>query len=232
MRRGPQQLDLYTTSAKSELTRPSGRLPHVARGPHHADHPVHVTMRRVAGGPSFRAQRVCAAIREVISGAKQKGVRVLHYSVQENHLHLMVEGRNGADLSNQMRTLFSRIAFAVNAVARRHGKLFRDRHHRHELKTPRQVRNALVYILFNDRKHGAGVSACAPAAPGLDPCSSAWWFNDWAPWDPPPERNLRDGPEDPRSKPQTWLASFGWRWAFGRERDGRIRFHEAPRRAP
>jgi putative transposase len=188
-------------------------------------------MRRVISGPSFRAQSVCAAIRVVIAGAKHKGVRVLHYSVQDNHLHLMVEGRDSADLSNQMRTLFSRIAFAVNAVARRHGKLFRDRHHRHELKSPREVRNALVYILFNDRKHRAQTTSHADATPALDPCSSAWWFEDWAPWDTPPTRDVRDGPEAPTSKPRTWLASFGWRWGLGRERDGRIRFRESPRRA-
>ena len=179
-------------------------------------------MRRVASGPSFRAERVCAAIRGAISRAKRNGVHVLHYSVQENHLHLLVEGASSEDLSNQMRTLFSRIAFAVNAIARRHGKLFRDRHHRHELKTPREVRNALVYILFNDRKHGEATAT-------LDPCSSAWWFEDWAPWDRPPERNVRDGPENPTSRPRTWLAGFGWRWGRGRERDGRIRFHESPR---
>ena len=119
-----------------------GFMPHETRAVHDANHPVHVTIRRVALGPSFRAQVVCAAIRGVIATAKRKGVRVLHYSVQENHLHLMVEGTSAADLSNQMRTLFSRIAFAVNAVAQRRGRLFRDRHHRHALKTPREVRNA------------------------------------------------------------------------------------------
>jgi REP element-mobilizing transposase RayT len=204
-------------------------LPHVAREAHHREHPVHVSKRRVAMGPIFRAQRVCAAIRGVIADARRNGVRVIQYSVQDNHLHLMVEGRDSADLSNQMRTLFSRIAFAVNAIARRHGKLFRDRHHRHELTTPREVRNALVYILFNDRKHGvAGPTVTGSAAPMLDPCSSAWWFEDWAPWDRPPARTLRDGPERPTSKPESWLASFGWRRGLGRGRDGRLRFSESP----
>jgi REP element-mobilizing transposase RayT len=180
-------------------------------------------MRRVALGPSFRAQCVCAAIRGVISGAKRNGVRVLHYSVQENHLHLMVEGRDSADLSNQMRTLFSRIAFAVNAIARRHGRLFRDRHHRHALRTPTEVRNALVYILFNDRKHRAARDAAPP--PSLDPCSSAWWFEAWAPWDRPPDWHHRDGPEVPTSKPRTWLASWGWHRGDEKKL---LRFSETP----
>ena len=41
----------------------------------------------------------------------------------------------------------------VNQMTVRRGALFRDRHHRHALKTPREVRNALVYVLFNARKH-------------------------------------------------------------------------------
>ena len=101
-------------------------MPHETRALHDKNHPVDVTIRRVAVGPSFRTQLVCSSIRRVIAAAKSKGVRVLHYSMQENHLHLMVEAENAADLSNQMRTLFSRIAFAVNAVAQRCGRLFRD----------------------------------------------------------------------------------------------------------
>jgi putative transposase len=235
-----RQIPLFPERSAAKARRgPNALQPHIARPAHHRDHPVHVSMRRVPVGPSFRTQRVCAAIRGVIAEARRNGVRVVHYSVQDNHLHLLVEGRHSADLSNQMRTLFSRIAFAVNAIARRHGKLFRDRHHRHELISPREVRNALVYILFNDRKHrpssargSEARSAENPvASPSLDPCSSAWWFRDWAPWDHPPRNLLRDRAEAPTAEPKTWLASFGWRWGLGRNRDGRIRFSEAPRSA-
>ena len=197
-------------------------------------------MRRVAVGPSFRAQRVCSAIVGQISDAKRRGVRVLHYSIQDNHLHLMVEGTDSADLSNQMRKLFSRIAFAVNAVARRFGKLFRDRHHRHELRTPTETRNALVYILFNDRKrhgepgHRAGRTGHGPMGPALprdlDLCSSALWFNDWDPRVrlPPLTREemavLASDMERPTVAPETWLAQIGWRRG-----GGLIRFNEHPR---
>jgi putative transposase len=205
-------------------------LPHVAREAHHPDHPVHVTMRRRTVGPSFRSQRVCGAIIRVIANSRRNGVRVIEYSIQDNHLHLMVEGRDNADLANQMRTLFSRIAFAVNAVARRSGKLFRDRHHRHELTRPSEVRNALVYILFNDRKHRAQTqtSAPGPGTPTLDPCSSAWWFHAWAPSDQPPKDLLRKRDEAPTCEPETWLARVGWQRG-GRAKDGRLRFSEAPR---
>ena len=203
-------------------------MPHDPREAHDKNQPVHVTIRRVALGPSFRAQAVCAAIRGVIAAAKSKGVRVLHYSVQENHLHLMVEGESAADLSNQMRTLFSRVAFAVNAVARRRGRLFRDRHHRHALKTPREVRNALVYILFNDRKHNARGASVPSAAPTVDRCSSVYWFHDWSPSDRPPEGGMLPLENAPVSKPRTWLA--GWGWHRGKS-SLLLRFSEVPRLA-
>ena len=204
-----------------------GFMPHDARAVHDKNHPVHVTIRRVALGPSFRTQLICGAIRRVIAAAKSKGVRVLHYSVQENHLHLMVEAESAADLSNQMRTLFSRIAFTVNAVAQRRGRLFRDRHHRHALKTPREVRNALVYILFNDRKHRASDASVQNTAPTIDRCSSAYWMHDWSPSDKPPEGGVLPLEDAPTTKPKTWLASWGWHRG---KPSLLLRFSECPRR--
>jgi REP element-mobilizing transposase RayT len=201
-----------------------GFVRHRARATHDANHPVHVTIRRVRLAPSFRAERLREVILDELKRARGKGVRVIQHSIQDDHLHLMVEGRDAADLSAQMRKLFSRIAMSINAAVGRRGSLFRDRHHRHELATPREVRNALVYILFNVRKHAAGTSARfeqeAWAAP--DPFSSALWFTEWA-------ENARPPPQtaaaSPLARPDTWLARVGWKRG-----GGPIRFDESPRR--
>jgi REP element-mobilizing transposase RayT len=198
---------------------------HRTRPLHDANHPVHVTIRRVRLAPAFRCELIRAVILRELARARGKGVRVLEYSIQDDHLHLMVEGTSAADLSAQMRKLFSRIAMMVNAAVGRRGALFRDRHHRHALGTPREVRNALVYVLFNARKHGRGTAARneQEAWEAPDPFSSAPWFLEWA-------ENARPAPyatplpKSPLTKPQTWLARVGWKRA-----GGAIRFHEAPR---
>jgi hypothetical protein len=171
-------------------------------------------MRRVRLGPSFRAQSVRGAIEAELYAVKARGVRVVHYSIQDNHLHLMIEGTDRADLGRKMKLLFSRIAMAVNRVARRAGKLFADRHHRHELTTPTEVRRALVYILFNERKHHAHSNT------KLDEASSAIWVVDWSPDSAPSAESLARerakypmGP--PITPPKTWLARTGWRRAPG-----------------
>jgi REP element-mobilizing transposase RayT len=195
---------------------------HRTRPEHAESHPVHVTMRRVRLAPSFRTQRIHAVIVSELSRARRKGVRVIEYSIQDDHLHLMIEGKHAPDLSAQMRKLFSRIAMTINATIARRGSLFRDRHHRHALETPREVRNALVHILFNARKHACGDARTVQAlydAP--DPFSSAPWFTGWAPEARPP-------PDTPTSTarttaPRTWLARTGWKRG-----GGLIRFDERP----
>jgi REP element-mobilizing transposase RayT len=195
---------------------------HRTRPAHDKNHPVHVTIRRVRLAPSFRTQRVFAIIRHELIRAREKGVRVVQYSIQDDHLHLMVEGTNASDLSAQMRKLFSRVAMMINKAAGRRGSLFRDRHHRHELTSPREVRNALVYILFNARKHAFGDARTVQAlfdAP--DPFSSAPWFDGWHPEARPPPEPM---PDSPLTSPRTWLATGGWKRG-----GGAIRFDEAPR---
>ena len=201
---------------------------HRTRPVHQANHPVHVTIRRVRLAPSFRTERLRGVILAELKRARSKGVRVIEYSIQHDHLHLMVEGIDAADLSAQMRKLFSRVAMSINAAVGRRGSLFRDRHHRHELATPREVRHALVYILFNVRKHARGADARTQqeAWASLDAFSSAPWFEEWAHHTrPPPERLAARGlPADsPLARAETWLARGGWKRS-----GGPIRVDEAP----
>jgi REP element-mobilizing transposase RayT len=194
-------------------------------------------MRRVRHAPSLRSERIFHAILAQLARVKRLGVRVVHYSVQHDHLHLIVEGKHRHDLSAQMRKLFSRIALAVNAVARRRGSLFRDRHHRVELDGPTKTRNALVYVLFNDRKHHAqnGGAISEELLGELDDRSSAAWLDGWDERArPPPDAIARiraryddiDGLGPPLTTPKTWLAQCGWRL---RGRGGAIKLHELPR---
>jgi len=201
-----------------------GFVAHTPRPEHHEQHPQHVSVRCRAAAPDLRTQRAFAAIRAVLARSSEKGFRLLHFSIMHDHLHLMVEADSGLALSRGLQRLLSRVAMAVNAVARRRGSLFRDRYHRQDLRTPTQVRNALVYVLFNHRKH---LAAAAPVWPGyltdLDPFSSAAWFRDWRANAAPGSHVLAGAGPPIVATPRSWLAHTGWR------RRGLISLHEAPR---
>ena len=156
--------------------------------------------------------------------------RVAHYSVQENHLHLIVEAENKRALSSGMRGLMIRIARRVNTLLFRRGRFWADRWHGNALTSPRQVRNALVYVLKNRHKHARKSAERAPQhtgsgqlssrASGLDPLSSAQWFNGFA--EPIPSSFRSVGPPSIVA-PTSWLLRLGWR------RHGLIKSSDAPK---
>ena len=184
------------------------RVPHRARPRHKARLPLHVTVRAKDGASGFRSEHVARAIGGVIRRAQRDAFRVVHFSIQTNHLHLIVEAHDEVALARGMQRLNARAAKVINACLRREGSVWRERYHARELTTPRAVRNALVYVLMNARKHGATFD-------GIDVFSSAAWFDGFAGHTP-----LR-GTGLVRSA-RTWLAGVGWR------RRGLIRLDERP----
>lgn len=67
---------------------------HKARPYHDAAHPAHVTLRATRGVPSLRGLRAFHALRDAIRVAQRDTLRICHFSVQSNHVHLLVEGAN------------------------------------------------------------------------------------------------------------------------------------------
>ena len=140
-----------------------------------------------------------AAFRAVRERADDE-FRLVHYSVQSNHVHLLCEPRGRLELTRAMQSLATRIAKRLNALWRRAGTLFADRYHDHILRTPREVRHALAYVLENARRHGVVLPFDAP-----DPFSSAPWFDG-------SRRRIRElkSPPNHLSRAKTWLLSIGW----------------------
>ena len=112
--------------------------------------PVHVVLRVLGDVPNLRAKPTF----EVISGAfRAAKIRLTHFSVQGNHLHLIVEARSKQELSRGMQSLAIRIARAVNRAAGRTGRVFADHYFGHPLRTPTEVRHAIDYVLNNRARH-------------------------------------------------------------------------------
>jgi putative transposase len=175
---------------------------------HKKANPVHLTMRARPGVRSLRHGLVFPAVRDAIKAAAKTSFRVVHFSVQSDHVHLIVEAADKRCLSSGVRGLAVRVARAINRTLGRQGAVWGDRYHTRALASPREVRNGLVYVLMNFRKHlppSAGQAS-------LDPCSSAPWFDGFRARDgtPRPPAHAHDHAR-PTSLPATWLARRGWR---------------------
>ena len=181
-------------------------------------------MRAHARVPWLRTQGVLRRIEQCLARAQSASrisegqFRVLQFSVQSDHVHLLIEAADRRALSRGMQGLAIRLARRVNSLLRRKGPFWGDRYHARALTTPREVRNAIVYVLQNFKKHQ--VRADDP----LDEYSSAHWFDGWVPRAGPyvrelgalhAQRHRRTRGEAEVTCPvrpaRTWLGSVGWR---------------------
>jgi REP element-mobilizing transposase RayT len=138
--------------------------------------PLHVVLRIKRGLPELRTPRALRRLEGAFRGGKEKnGFGLLHYNVERDHLHLVVEVRNKRKLSKGMQGLSIRIAKALNSMwKRRKGAVFADRYFAVALSTARQIWRTVRYVLNNGRKHGTWRVKDQP-----DPYSSGRWFTGW-----------------------------------------------------
>jgi hypothetical protein len=142
-------------------------------------------------------------------GSERFGFRLNQFSLQTNHIHLIAEAEDRDALSRGMQALLVRVARTLNRLWKRRGSVFSDRFHARSLRTPREVRAALLYVLANARHHGVRIL-------GIDPYSSGAWFDGW-------RQRLAAASRSPSVRAATWLLREGWR------RHGRIGVEESPR---
>lgn len=183
-----------------------------------ARYPVQVSLRAVAGAPNLRRAAPFAAFEATLRALLGRAsFRVVHFTVLSTHLHLLVEADGREALSRGLQALAIRIARGVNRAAHRTGKLWRGRYHARILRSPREARTALCYVLQNARRHASSEDVWVE--PGwVDPRSSGPWFDGWR----EPPRDPRPPQPAPVSPPRTWLLASGWR------RHGLVGLDEVP----
>ncbi len=182
-------------------------VPHVARARTRDYNPVFVTIRMHDHVPSLRERTAWAVIVRTMRAFRGRwGLRVVHYTVIENHLHLICETEGGDALSKGMQALMTRLGKALNRHFGHKGTAFAGRFHARELRTPSEVRYALQYVLLNARKHAAELGMELPRE-WLDDRSTGAIFDGWSDPLDIPERNADFG----TSPAQSWLLRIGWR---------------------
>ena len=193
-------------------------VPHARRASLSGREPVLVTLKVRREVWNLRARRTFTRIARAIGAASDRfGMRIVHFSVQRDHAHLIVEAESRAALARGIKGLCVRVARAINRVMQRTGAVFADRYPERVLTTPRQVRHAIAYVICNWRKH-----RLAPrSVRAVDPCSSGALFDGWS-------RAVASCADFGVvvAAARTWLLRVGWR------RDGPIDPAHDPGRTP
>ena len=194
---------------------------HLARPELSARHPVHVVLRACKEVGSLRTHAVFGAIREATIQVykHEETFRIVHFSIQKSHIHLLVEANDKDALSMGMKAFGISAAKHINTLVsaargareRRRGSVFTDRYHATVLTNPKQVRHCISYVLNNWRHHRADRDRLKRPWK-LDPYASGLSFDGWK------ERENLLYFETPSGYfgplvawPRTYFLSTGWR---------------------
>jgi len=155
--------------------------------------------------PNLRSKQLApVVIKALAAGSESFGFRLVHYSVQSNHCHFIIEAPSSAVLARGMKGLCVRLARAINRQRGVKGRVFADRYHEHVLRTPRETRLALAYVLNNFRKHNPAADRVA-----FDPLASSAAFDGWKGHAVANDDGARRGVSTVAAR--CWLLQAGWR---------------------
>lgn len=158
--------------------------------------PLHITLGMADEVYHLRSRRSFRVIEAALrGGADRFGVRVVQFSVQGNHVHLLVEADSRQALGRAVKGLSVRLAKGLNRMMKRKGRVLADRYHAHVLSTPTEVKHAIHYIKNNARHH-ASARGEVYSAGYVDPYSSTCPTLDVV-----------------LPAPETWLLRVGWQRA-------------------
>lgn len=210
------ELDLRTWGGKRKgAGRPKQNAhdsPHVPRPQHVGRYPLHIVLRTVRDVPRLRCEEAFEATRKTLAKIGERlDFRIVHLSLQHNHVHLLVEANDSVALESGMRALTISLARQLNRAFGRTGQVFAVRYHATTLRSPTQVRNAISYVLNNWRRHNEDERELRARFWILDRYSSAIRFAGWADWQ---GFKCPDGYTPlPVASPQTWFLAEGWQRA-------------------
>ena len=205
--------------------------PHTKRPYLNARCPVHVVLRTVDAVGRLRRRGAYQAVREAtLITARRDDFRIIHLSIQHNHIHLLVEANDSRALAKGMQGFQISAAKHLNAAISkgkpgppRRGTVFPDRYHAEIITSPTQARHTMSYVMNNWRKHREDLAA-PMSTWTIDWFSSAAMFSGWEEYGDEPF--LWRGPPtyDPLVvyQPRTWLLREGWTKA------GSISCHDTP----
>ncbi|MBA2541276.1 MAG: transposase [Deltaproteobacteria bacterium] len=196
--------------------------PHRSREPFAHSMPIHITMRGQCYINSLRRDTIYRVLVDVLARYRDNrfgggSFRVIHFSLQDNHLHLIVEATSDYALRRGMRSFAINSARGINAAIGAHGRVW-FRFHSTVIKTKRYARNCSAYVLGNWRRHHKDIVNGRTVSAILDRFSSAISFPGWT-----KRFRLPAGYQPvPVSSPTTSLLRTGW--AF----DGPLDPHQMP----
>lgn len=123
---------------------------------------LHLTIKVRENKADIKSKRILKALHHAIIRARLKRLKVIHYTLEYNHVHLLVEVQDHKVMHQAMQALGISFSKAINKVKSVKGSVYKHRYHLRKLKSSRDLKNVLHYIFNNGVHHRRTASILDP----------------------------------------------------------------------
>lgn len=145
---------------------------HLKRAQINRPMPLHLTIKLkkayMQNGQNVQNKHI---LKHAIKRARIMGLKIVHYSLEHDHVHLYTECESNVILTKAMKAFGVSLAKNINKYFSSKGQVYKTRFHLRILKSASEVKNVINYILKNGIKHKRANSI-------FDPYNSSFAIHD------------------------------------------------------
>ena len=101
-------------------------------------------------------------LKKAIFNARKKGLRIIHFSLEYDHVHLLVEAADNVELGKGMQSFGVTLSKAINRMRKMKGTVYKHRYHFRQISSSRELKYVMKYIFSNGVKHGTAKTIINP----------------------------------------------------------------------
>lgn len=126
---------------------------HIERPRFNRPRSFHLTIKVKSNKADIQNKKILKALHHAIFRGRLKGLKIVHYTLEFNHVHLLVEASCNRVMHSGMQALGISLAKAINRFKSLKGSVYKHRYHYRQISSPRDLKNVLHYIFHNGIKH-------------------------------------------------------------------------------
>ena len=123
---------------------------------------LHLTVKIKKNKAEIKNKSVLAILKRAIVNARKQGLKVIHYSLEYDHVHLLIEADNNLILGKGMKAFGVTFAKAINRLKKLKGEVYKHRYHFRRISSSKELKNVMNYIFTNGLKHKTANSIISP----------------------------------------------------------------------
>jgi len=139
----------------------AGRKPKTDAGIRHTARPelerpssLHLTVKIEKEKANLKNKFILKILKKAILNARRFNLKIIHYSLEFDHVHLLIEAENNIILGKGMQSFGVTFSKAINRHRNVSGQVYKHRYHFRKITSAKQLKNVMNYIFKNGVKHG------------------------------------------------------------------------------